>query len=178
MRFGKKWKRRAASNARQAAIDAPKLSVPVRCVRPAAPPVASPGHSMTGRVVTGQPVDWSRYDDCMQMRVVGESFYQAALIQVSRCPSRGEHGYECSAELVLDPKNPHDKNAVRVEVDGHLVGHLPKGSAKRYNKRLRALAAEGKRVICMAYIGRAAEGNTNLGISLRVPYDGEMLRKR
>ncbi|MBS1892232.1 MAG: hypothetical protein JST59_13130 [Actinobacteria bacterium] len=34
------------------------------------------------------------------------------------------HGYECSAELVLDPKNPHDKFAVRVEVNGRLVGHL------------------------------------------------------
>lgn len=142
--------------------------------REPAPP-ARPGHSMEGRVVTGEAVDWSRYDDCMQLNVVGESFYQDALIRVSKCPPSGEHGYECSAELVRDPENPHDKNAVRVEVDGEHVGHLPRGSAKRFNRRLRALEEEGKRAICMAYIGRAPDGEY-LGISLRIPYDGEILQ--
>ncbi len=108
--------------------------------------------------------------------MAGESYYQPALIKVSRCPASGEHGYECGAELVLDPDNPHDKNAVRVEVDGELVGHLPRGTAKRLGKRLRSLKAEGKKAICMAYIGRASEGNPNLGISLRLPYDGEILQ--
>lgn len=139
-------------------------------------PPANPGHSMTGRVVTGEEPDWSRYDDCMRLNVVGESFYQDALKRVSQCPPRGEHGYECSAVLVPDPKNPHDKFAVRVEVNGELVGHLPRGSAKRYHKRVQGLNDEGKAVICMAYIGRAANGNSNLGISLRVPYDGELLQ--
>lgn len=96
---------------------------------------------------------------------------------MSKAPSRGEHGYECSAILVLDPENPHDKFAVRVEIDGELVGHLPRGTAKRLNKRLRGLASEGKRAICMAFIGRAGPGgNSNLGVSLRVPYNGEILQ--
>lgn len=133
------------------------------------------GHSMTGEVVTGRPVDWSRYDDCMHVQVAGESFYQPALIKVSKCPKRGDHGYECSAELVLDPENLYDKFAIRVEVDGELVGHLPKGTAKRLNKRLRLLKERGGRAICMAYIGRGGD-NPNLGISLRIPYDGEILQ--
>jgi len=136
---------------------------------------AHPGHSMAGKVVTGIEPDWSRYDNCMRINVVGESFYQPALKRVSQCPAKGEHGYECSAELVLDPDNPHDKFAVRVEVDGELVGHLPRGTARRLGKRLRGLKEEGKQAICMAYIGQG-EGNPNLGISLRVPYDGEILQ--
>jgi HIRAN domain-containing protein len=141
-------------------------------------PAAHPGHSMSGKVVTGQPVDWSRYDDCMRVSVVGESHYQDALIRVSKCPPTGEHGYECAAELVLEPDNPYDKFAVKVMVDGLHVGYLPKGTAKRLGKRLRGLATSGRRAVCMAYIGRAASGNPNLGISLRIPYDGEILQGR
>jgi HIRAN domain len=141
-------------------------------------PAAHPSHSMTGEVVTGRPVDWSRYDDCMRVNVVGESHYQDALMRVSKCPPRGEHGYECGAELVLEPDNPYDKFAVKVMVDGQHVGYLPKGTAKRLGKRLRGLEAEGLHPLCMAYIGRAAEGNPNLGISLRLPYDGEILQGR
>lgn len=111
----------------------------------------------------------------MRVKVVGESFYQPALIAVSRCPRRGEHGYECSAELVLDPDNPHDKFAVRVEVNGQLVGHLPRGTAKRLGKRLRSLKAEGKHATCMAFIGRGSEHPT-LGVTLRLPYNGEILQ--
>jgi hypothetical protein len=131
---------------------------------------------MTGEIVTEIEPDWSRYDGCRKISVVGESFYQPALKAVSRFPGGdGPHGYECSAELVLEPDNPEDKYAVRVEVDGRLVGHLPRGTAKRLGKRLRALAAEGKPAICMAYIGRGAE-NPNLGVVLRLPYNGEILQ--
>lgn len=41
---------------------------------------------------------------------------------MSKCPPKGEHGYECAAELVLEPDNPYDKFAVKVMVDGQHVG--------------------------------------------------------
>jgi HIRAN domain len=138
-------------------------------------PAARPGHSMEGRVVTGVKPDWSRYDDCMKVSVAGESHYQEALIAVSECPEEGEHGYECSAELVLEPDNPHDKYAVRVEIKGQHVGYLPRGTAKRLGKRLRGLKEEGRQAICMAYIGRGTD-HPNLGVNLRLPYNGEILQ--
>lgn len=131
---------------------------------------------MTGEVVTNIEPDWSRYEGCRKVNVVGESFYQPALRAVSHCPNGDEpHGYECAAELVLEPDNPHDKFAVRVEIDGQLVGHLPRGTAKRLGKRLRGLAAEGNAAVCMAYVGRGAD-NPNLGVVLRLPYNGEILQ--
>jgi len=134
---------------------------------------------MSGRVVTDEEIDWSRYDNCMRISVVGESFYQDALKRVSKCPPVGDHRYECSAELVLEPDNPHDKFAVRVEVNGELVGYLPRGSAKRFNKRLRAMVERGQPAICTAFIGRSQDaGHDNLGINLRLPYDGEILQGR
>jgi hypothetical protein len=115
----------------------------------------------------------------MRVSVVGESFYQDALKRVSKCPPVGDHRYECSAKLVLEPDNPHDKFAVRVEVDGKLVGYLPRGSARRFNKRLRAMAERGQPAICMAFIGRSEDaGHNNLGVVLRVPYDSEILGGR
>lgn len=144
--------------------------------KPKPAPAARPGHSMTGRVVTGETPDWSRYDDCMKMQVVGESHYQPALKEVSQCPPSGQHGYECSAELVREPDNPHDKFAVKVVVQGQHVGYLGRGNAKRYNKRIRLLNEEGKRVVCMAYIGRGDEGM--LGVNLRVPYGGDLLPQK
>jgi hypothetical protein len=74
-----------------------------------------------------------------------------------------------------DADNPHDKFAVRVEVDGEHVGHLPRGTAKHFGKRLRGLKGQGKKAICMAYVGRGPD-HPNLGVSLRIPYDGEILQ--
>lgn len=115
---------------------------------------------MTGVVVTGRD---------------GESFYQPALIRATGAPRTGEYSYECSALLVLDPENPHDKNAVRVEINGEHVGHLSRGMAKRLGKRLRGLKDKGRPAVCMAYVGRGGP-NPNLGVTLRVPYDGEILQ--
>lgn len=140
-----------------------------------APPIR-PGHSATGEVVTGRAPDWSRYDECMKLPVVGESYRQAALVAVSDCPPNGEHGYECSAELVPEPDNEHDKFAVKVIVKGQHVGYLSKGNARRYSKRIQELNAAGSLAICMAYIGRQDGGP--LGVSLRLPYDGEILQNR
>ncbi len=60
-------------------------------------------------------------------------------------------------------------------VDGEHVGYLPRGTAKRFNKRIRLLNEQGKRAICMAFIGRGGD-HPNLGITLRIPYEGEILQ--
>jgi hypothetical protein len=43
-------------------------------------------------------------------------------MRISRCPPSGEHGYECSAELVREPENPHDPYAIKVESTGSTSG--------------------------------------------------------
>jgi hypothetical protein len=54
--------------------------------------------------------------------VVGESYYAAA---VSRAQQFAASGAEMVGELVPEPSNPHDRNAVAVLVLGDIVGHLP-----------------------------------------------------
>jgi len=66
------------------------------------------------------------------LAVVGESHYQKALDEI--CGGKTEEGHQrnIEAQLIPEPKNPHDKNAVRVEIAGQTVGYLSQGKALRY----------------------------------------------
>jgi hypothetical protein len=65
---------------------------------------------------------------------VGESQYQPALRQVAR------NGPLCWAALVPEPENLFDSNAVAVKIQGQTVGYLARADARRYQRRLLALA--------------------------------------
>jgi collagen type III alpha len=48
-----------------------------------------------------------------------------------------------TAQLIPEPQNPHDRNAVGVWVGGSQVGHLPREEAARYAPVIAALTAQG-----------------------------------
>lgn len=87
-----------------------------------------------------------------EVAVVGEEYYQAALSNVCGGKSRGGHHYACIATLVAEPTNPHDHNAVAVQVDGMTVGYLSRGRAPSYSPVLRRLASQGFVAACDAEI--------------------------
>lgn len=124
-----------------------------------------------------EPGYWSRFEGHARINVVGESLYQGAIIKSSGAPARGEFRSECTAHLVPEPTNPHDKFAVRVEIDGRHVGYLARGSARRYHRRLAVMLADGQSVSCFALVARRAEGNPNLGVSLWLPKDHPLFTK-
>lgn len=106
-----------------------------------------------------------------RIAAVGESFYQPALLAICSARAGEEVGHECIAVLVLEPDNPHDANAVRVEVDGRQVAHLSRPDALIYRPALRAAATAGLVIVCPAFIaGRGRDSDTpNLGIFLHLP---------
>lgn len=61
--------------------------------------------------------------------IVGESHYQPAIRLACGWKESEDVMFECFAELVPEPDNPHDSNAVRVDIDGQCVGYLPRGRA-------------------------------------------------
>jgi hypothetical protein len=71
-----------------------------------------------------------------ELEVVGTEQYQNVLQAIggSRTP-RGVSRYE-TAQLILDNKNPHDPNAVYVEIRGKKVGVLHPEDAIRYRHRM------------------------------------------
>ena len=60
--------------------------------------------------------------------------------------------YDCAAEtvsLIPEPDNPHDKNAVRVEIDGLQVGYIKKGSCSQVKNLLNSPDFAGVRIADM-----------------------------
>jgi HIRAN domain len=79
-------------------------------------------------------------DDALE--VVGESNYQDALWTIVGGRRREPVRYETEAVLEPEPHNPHDQNAIKVVVEGHLVGYLSREDAAAYRPGLLRLIEE------------------------------------
>jgi len=69
----------------------------------------------------------------VDLEIVGESFRQVAIKKVWR---QGGADRTFEAELVPESNNPHDRNAVRVEIDGVHVAYLSRESAEEYRAHM------------------------------------------
>jgi hypothetical protein len=83
------------------------------------------------------------------VRVVGVSYRQAEIRRAVGV-SRGPVAEHVLADLVAEPENEHDPNAVAVCVSGHHVGYLSRDDAARYQAAIAACASGGRRVLCAA----------------------------
>lgn len=106
-----------------------------------------------------------------RLSVVGESHYQSALQAV--VGGRDAYGFEnavaARAVLVPEPDNPHDRNAVRVDIDGRPVGHIAREQAVAYQPPLLDLKADGLFGTCPAYICCGDEGIYGVWLNLSSP---------
>lgn len=104
-----------------------------------------------------------------RLPVVGESNYQVALLDITGSSPGQDVAHDCIAELVPEPTNPHDPNAIMVKVEGKCVGYLSRQNAVKFGPRVKAMIEAGQPTICNAFIGcKPDTGNPNLGISLEV----------
>lgn len=107
------------------------------------------------------------WDGRSSLKVVGESYRQDALEQVTgRRNQEALKLEDVPMELVCEPENAHDHLAVRVEIDGQLVGYLPRGNARYYHRRIQR---EGGRVSLRGFVG-AREGEP-IGVRVHVPHE-------
>ena len=102
------------------------------------------------RVITGAH-EWPALGQ-YGFEVVGESHYQPALRKLV-----GKHGDDSPrlhvrATLVPDDKNPYDKQAVRVDVDGKPVGHMSRDDARLFRRRLDGAGLKGMPTRCHAMV--------------------------
>lgn len=68
--------------------------------------------------------------------IVGESSYQPALEKIAGRKTTEGKDFACRATVCLEPLNPHDPNAVKVEIAGQTVGYFSKPDAKDYAGQL------------------------------------------
>ena len=113
--------------------------------------------------------------------VVGESNYQKALKNI--CGGRTKHGVDkvVQATLVHEDDNPHDKNAVRVDIQGHTVGYLKRSNAKTFRRRMEDAGYPYSPAKCSANIvGGWDKGffdKGDFGVNLDMPLRGKLALK-
>lgn len=105
--------------------------------------------------------------------VVGVSRRQDALAAIVEEHGRSGRTATVEAVLVLEDSNPHDPNAVRVEIDGALVGYLSRDNARRYRADLAAAGTPGASVSSQARIvggfETASGERAHFGVRLDLP---------
>src|SRR5689334_20310849 len=78
------------------------------------------------------------------VEVAGESHYARAIRGLfGKNLKAGGTEIEMTAQLIPEPRNKHDLNAVGVWVGGVQVGYLPREEAARYVSVLSGLTAQG-----------------------------------
>lgn len=80
--------------------------------------------------------------------IVGEASYQNNLKTIAGPKQELSKSHQCTARVISESTNRFDKNAVKVEINGLLVGYLPKGDAqslagKNINKSIPAVIDGG-----------------------------------
>jgi hypothetical protein len=104
------------------------------------------------------------------IEVVGESYYMASFEKICGPRSREGVDMQVRALLTLDDDNKFDKNAVRVSVLGHTVGHLSREAAGGF--RLAVKGHRARAFDCAAVIrggwddGRGGQGNYGVQLDI------------
>jgi hypothetical protein len=110
-----------------------------------------------------------------RINVVGESHYQPAIRKACGWKRGTDTLFECMAELVPEPTNRYDPNAVMVKVDGRQVGYLSHADAKELGAAVREGIERQGSGMCRAVIAGHADGHTqNLGVFLHLDVSREL----
>lgn len=104
------------------------------------------------------------------LEIVGESYRQPAIKKLWR-QGGAERTFE--AELVPENDNPHDQNAVRVEIEGTHVAYLSRESAKEY----RGYMSTARCRIPVHLVQGGSEGTVGV-FTGRSAADNEALRRK
>lgn len=108
--------------------------------------------------------------------VVGERYHRRELRAITRgvhlpklTGSNWHEAVSMTAQLRPEPTNSHDPNAVRVEIDGKLVGYIPAQDAPAYQPHLLTLAEAGEIGTCESRLMRGKDGEVVVYLHLGSP---------
>jgi len=114
-------------------------------------------------------------DGGYDLEVVGESNYQRHLKKICGGYKEGGHRKDVVAELHYENNNPHDNKAIRVDIEGKVVGYLSRKNARFYRNRVRKTGHEGIIISCNAIISGGKKlgllKKTFFGVWLDLPLD-------
>ena len=102
------------------------------------------------------------------VEVRGEPHYQELLGQLAGRSTDQPRRRELLVDLVREPENQYDRNAVRCFVAGRTIGYIPSTFAPRYSKALAVLETEGQIARCQGVVIGDAAGARRLNVVLRL----------
>jgi hypothetical protein len=92
----------------------------------------------------------------VEVPIKGPGKFAVDVVGVSRrqdvLEAAAAQGAVHDARLILEDDNPHDDQAVRVEIDGRMCGYLSREIARRYRANLAAAGDEHLTVRCKGKI--------------------------
>lgn len=103
---------------------------------PTTKPIAPAAEAEGGRYSLSPDDLLAGHPDFVEYEVVGESHYQAEIEQLAGGRTWNSARMIGTAVLRAEPTNQYDTNAVRVEVDGVLVGHVKATQAAELSPQL------------------------------------------
>jgi hypothetical protein len=115
------------------------------------------------------PTVTSRISREEMVQVVGESHYQPAIRAACGWTKPAEILFDCMAELVPEPKNPHDPNAIRVDIEGRQVGYLSRADAAEMGSAIaEGIRMQGTGMVRAVIAGHESGTTENLGVFLHM----------
>jgi hypothetical protein len=100
--------------------------------------------------------------------IAGESHYFDA---ISRATHRRTGEHVMLAEIIREPENKYDSNAVRVEIKGRTVGHIPREDAPSFHELLGYAKSLDKRVFasCRVWISDQEDSFGSVSLDIDDP---------
>ena len=83
------------------------------------------------KTVNGTSINAALSNTSYAYNIVGEQSYQNNLKKIAGPKEEESKFFECYAKVSSEPFNQYDKNAVKVEINGLLVGYLSKSEAAK-----------------------------------------------
>lgn len=112
-------------------------------------------------------------DGYYSLAVVGESHYQSALIDIAGAYTSAGRSVRCYAVLCLEDDNPHDHNAVRVEIGGDTVGYISRQQTLVIRGILREYSPRKDERFFVDAVIRGGRVGQHYGVWLDLPLDKE-----
>ena len=106
--------------------------------------------------------------------VIGEARHTADLARILETAGAGGDEGVVEATLVIEDDDPHQTNAVPVQIAGCLVGYLSRATAQSCRALFSTAAGSGRTVTCTAKVRRLrGDGEpTRFQVQLDLPLDG------
>lgn len=104
------------------------------------------------------------------LEIVGEANYQEALWAICGGAVGDRIRHRVVAVVVPEPQNPHDANAISIQIDGQLVGYLARDVAVLYGSGLKDLMTRSGGYVALEGVivggGSYNDGPGRLGVWL------------